>query len=233
MSSIFTLEIDEFAHLIFRIVETLQHYHELNKLHDKNNPKEVAFSLMTKNANTLMAGFELAIGGYMWEPPILFRSAFEGFAVAWDIVHNPQRFELWKGSKGFHSPDSISNLKKAIEPVGKMYGFLSNMYVHTAPINSSPPMSSTGGEPKFQFFGLLPTGSEELRKGEVYFALVAAHMCLQLTELVFHSFAVELETIQRIPDTDTVKVVVSPRHLPFVQAAMKHFEAMANGEVLL
>jgi hypothetical protein len=225
----FADEVDEFAHLIFRIIETLQLYHAQNKMHDETNPKEVAFALMTKGANTLMAGFELAIGGYMWEPPILFRSALEGFAVAWDVVHNPERFRLWKMRKNFHSPDSISNLKKSIEPVGKMYGYLSNMHVHTGSINSSPPMLS---EEKFQFFGLLPVGNEGLRKGEVFFALLAAHVCLQLTELVFHNYAAELETIQKIPGTDTVTTVVSDRHRPFVQASMEHFKAMAAGDVL-
>lgn len=225
----FAKETDEFAHLVFRIIETLQRYNERNKRHDENNPKEIAFSLMTKGANTLMAGFELAIGGYMWEPPILFRSALEGFAVAWDIVHNSARFELWRKRKAFHSTGSISNLKEAIEPVGKMYGYLSNMHVHTGPINSSPPMTSAE---KFQFFGLLPAGSEDLRKGEVFFALLTAHVCLQLTELVFHSYAAELETIRRVPGTDTVKTVVSERHRPFVDAAIDHFRAMADGKVL-
>jgi len=215
---------------MFRIIEILQRYHERNKMRDENNPKEIAFSLMTKGANTLMAGFELALGGYMWEPPILFRSALEGFATAWDIVHNPARFVLWKAKgKSFQSTDSISNLKKEIEPVGKMYGYLSNMHVHTAPINSSPPMTSAE---KFQFFGLLPAGNEELRKGEVFFALLAAHMCLQLTELVFHAYADELETIQKIPRTDTVITVVSERHRPFVEASMNHFRAMAEGKTL-
>lgn len=229
MLTVFSKEVDEFAHLVYRITETLQRYHERNKTHDETNPKEVAFSLMTKGANTLMAGFELVIGGYMWEPPILFRSALEGFAAAWDIVHNPARFDLWKKRKPFQSTDSISNLKKAIGSVGKMYGYLSNMHVHTAPINSSPPMTSAD---TFQFFGLLPEGSEELRKGEVFFALMAAHVCLQLTELVFHAYAAELETIRMIPGTDTVSTVVSERHRPFVEASMNHFRAMAEGKVL-
>ena len=227
--AVFAKEVDEFAHLVFRVVETLQRYHERNKKHDENNPKEIAFSLMTKGANTLMAGFELVIGGYMWEPPILFRSALEGFAVAWDIVHNPVRFDLWKKRKTFHSTDSISNLKKEIEPIGKMYGYLSNMHVHTGSINSSPPMTSAE---KFQFFGLLPVGDEDLRKGEVFFALLAVHICLQLTELVFHTYAAELETIQKIPGTDTVKTVVSERHRPFVEASINHFRAMAEGKAL-
>lgn len=227
--TVFAKEVDEFGHLVFRIIETLQRYHAQHKMHDENNPKEVAFSLMTKGANTLMAGFELAISGYMWEPPILFRSALEGFAVAWDLVHNSERFSLWKTRKNFHSTDSISTLKKAIKPVGKMYGYLSNMHVHTGPINSSPPMLS---EQKFQFFGLLSAGNEELRKGEIFFALLAAHVCLQLTELVFHNYAAELETIQKIPGTDTVTTVVSERHRPFVQASMDHFKAMAEGKVL-
>lgn len=129
----FSKEVSEFAFLAAKITETLQHYHARNPQHDENNPKEVAFALMTKGANTLMAGFELVLTGYMWEPPILFRSALEGFAVAWDVVHNDPRFAAWKASKKFDSTDSISNLKKAIEPIGKMYGLLSNnVHAHSA-----------------------------------------------------------------------------------------------------
>ena len=227
----YATEADEFAHLAFRIVETLQRYHAHNKIHDPSEPRQAAFSLMTKGANGLMAGFELAIGGYAWEPPIVFRSAFEGFVVAWDIVHNPDRFSLWRSGKGFHSTDSITNMKREIEPAGQMYGYLSNMHVHTAPINSSPPIWKSGDDLKFQFFGLVPEGREPVRKGEIYFALLMGHVALQLTELVFHNYAVQLETIERIPGTDTVRSVVSARHRPFVNAGMAYFKAMANGEV--
>ena len=229
---VYAAEAEEFGHLIYRIVEALQFYHARNKTHDAANPRHAAFALMTKGANGLMAGFELAIGGYAWEPPVVFRSALEAFAVAWDVVHNADRFELWKAEKGFRSSDSITNLKRAIEPIGRMYGYLSNMHVHTAPINSSPPMWKREDELKFQFFGLVPEGREQARRAEVLFALLAAHICLQLTELVFHSYAEELETIEKIPGTDTVRTVVSARHQPFVDAAMRHFKAMADGEVL-
>ena len=224
----FSKEVEEFAFLAAKITETLQRYHAQNPKHDENNPKEVAFALMTKGANTLMAGLEIVLTGYMWEPPILFRSALEGFAVAWDLVHNEPRFTTWKARKKFDSTDSISNLKKVIEPVGKMYGFLSNMHVHTGPLNSSPPMFLVGEEQKFQFFGLLSPGKERLRKGEVYFALLTVHVCLQLTELVFHNYSSGLETIEKIPGTDLVRTTVSQRHRPFVDAAIEHFKLMSQ-----
>jgi hypothetical protein len=225
----YAAEGEEFAHLVFRIIETLQLYHAHNKIHDPTDPKQGAFALMTKGANGLMAGFELAIGGYAWEPPVVFRAAFETFAVAWDIVYNPNRFALWRGRKGFHSSDSITNFKEHVEVAGQLYGYLSNMHVHTAPINSSPPMWKSGEELKFQFFGLVPVGRENVRKGEILFALHVAHVCLRVTELVFHDFAAELETIEKIPGTGTVRPVISPRHQPFVQASMQHFKAMAEG----
>lgn len=225
----FTKEVGEFAFLAAKITETLQHYYARNPKHDEDNPKEVAFALMTKGANTLMAGFELVLTGYKWEPPILFRSALEGFAVAWDVVHSDPRFAAWKACKKFDSTDSISNLKKgAIEPVGKMYGFLSNMHVHTGPHNSFPPMLLVGEEEKFQFFGLLSPGKEYLRKGEICFALLTAHVCLQLTELVFHNYSLGLETIEKIPGTNLVRTIVSPRHHPFVEASMEHFKLMLH-----
>jgi hypothetical protein len=224
----FSSEVGEFAFLVAKITETLQHYHAQHPSHDESDPKEVAFALMTKGANTLMAGFELALTGYMWEPPVLFRNALEGFAVAWDIVHNEARFFIWKSRGKFDSTKSISSLKKAIEPVGEMYGLLSNMYVHTSPLNSSPSMLIVGGEQKFQFFGLLSQGKEQLRKGEVCFALLAAYICLQLTELVFHNYSFGLETIEKISGTDFVRTVVSPRHRSFVDASMRHFKLMSE-----
>lgn len=226
----YAAETEEFAHLIFRLVESLQFYHVKNKTHDASDPKQAAFALMTKGANGLMAGFELAIGGYAWEPPVVFRSALEGFAVGWDIAQNPDRFALWKARKAFQSSDSITNLKKEIEPIGKLYGYLSNMHVHTAPINSSPQMWKFDEELTFQFFGFVPEGKEEARRGDVLFALLVAHICLQLTELVFYNYAAALETIEQVPGTDTVRTVVSPRHQPFVQAAMSYFNEIAEME---
>lgn len=224
----FSKEVEEFSILVAKIIETLKRYHVQNPAHDDGNPKEVAFGLMTKGANTLMAGFELALSGYKWEPGILFRNALEGFAVAWDLVHNEERFALWRDRKKFHSTDSISNLKKAIEPVGKMYGLLSKMHVHTQPINSSPSILFDDGEIMFQFFGLLGPGKEYLRKAEVCFALFSAYVCLQLTELVFYTYGAPLETIERIPGTDTVRTVVSARHRPFVDAMLEQYRLMAN-----
>ena len=225
----FGFEVEEFSFLIATMIAILQRYHSRNPVYDDRDPEQVAFGLMTKGANTLMAGFELALTGYMWEPPVLLRSALEGFAAAWDIVHNEDRFATWNARKKFDATDSISNLKKVIEPIGKMYGFMSNMNVHTSPLNSSPPMLASDSGPKFQFFGLTPAGKESIRKGEIYFALFVAYVCLQLTELVFHNYSIELETIEKIPGTGLVRTKVSARHQRFVDAAMEHFKAVSEG----
>jgi len=224
----FADEVEEFGILIATMIETLQNYKSLNQTHDENVPKQVAYGLMTKGANTLMAAFELALNGYMWEPPVLFRSALEGFASAWDIVHNDTRFTIWRTGKKFDSADSITNLKKAIEPVGKMYGFLSNMHVHTSPLNSSPSMVLSDQEPKLQFFGLIRAGKEHVRKGEIYFSLLSAYVCLQLTELVFHQYSRGLETIEKISGTDCVKTKVTERHQKFVDTALQHFKIISE-----
>jgi hypothetical protein len=147
----FSAEVEEFSILVGNMIATLQNYHRLNPTYQDDDPKVAAYSLMTKGANTIMAAFELALSGYLWEPPIIFRNALEGFASAWDVVHSPKRYELWKGNKKFSSTDSISNLKKAIKPTGKMYGFLSNMYAHISPVNASPSFVVTEGEPNAVF----------------------------------------------------------------------------------
>ncbi len=224
----FAGEVEEFAFLLGKTITILQNYNKSNVLTPDKTPKSEAYNIMLKGTNALMAGFELVTGGYLWEPPILFRNALEGFASAWDIVHNPKRFELWVKEKKFNSTDSISNLKKSIEPVGQMYGFLSNMYTHLSPINATPPLIESDGVPKPQFFGQIPVGKENIRVGEVYFALMVAYICLQLTELTFHQYSPELETIEKIPGEDFVKVKVSDRHRKFVNAAMKHFQSMVD-----
>ncbi len=228
LTSHFAEEVEEFSFLLAQTIATLQNYRKLNPTTANDDPNAVAYGIMTKSANTIMAGFELALGGYLWEPPILFRNALEGFASAWDIVHNPKRFELWKKGKNYNSTDSISNLKKAIEPVGKLYGFLSNMYAHINPMNASPSFVVSEGEPKLQFFGLLRPGKESIRVGGVYFALLAAYVCLQLAELTFHQYSPALETIEKIPGTEYVKTRVSDRHRKFVNAALEHFKSVGD-----
>jgi hypothetical protein len=224
----FSGEVEEFAILISSMLQTLQNYHSLNPVYDENDPKQVAYGLMTKGGNTVMAAFELALNGYLWEPPILLRSALEGFATAWDIVHNNERFNLWKNNKNFDSTNSIASVKKIIEPVGKLYGLLSNMHVHTNPMNASPSFVMSEGEPKLQFFGFVREGKENIRAGEVHFLLFSTFVFLQLTEFTFHRYSLALETIERIPDTDTVRPKVSERHSKFVKAMMQHFETVSK-----
>ncbi len=228
LSRHFSEEMEEFSTLISQIIQTLQNYQRLNPIHDKNDPKQIAYAIMTKGANTVMAAFELALSGYFWEPPILFRNALEGFASAWDIVHNKTRFKTWKTKKNFSSTDSITSLKKAIEPIGQMYGLLSNMYAHINPVNASPSCVMSGDEPKLQFFGLIRSGKESIRVGEIYFSLLAAFVCLQLTELTFYQYSPELETIEKIPGTELVRTKVSERHSKFVNAALQYFKTVVG-----
>ena len=224
LSKHFVEEVEELSFLISRTIQTLQNYQNLNPIYDDNDPKQVACALMTKGANTVMAAFELALSGYLWEPPILLRNALEGFASAWDIVHNETRFEAWQAKKKFSSTNSISNLKKAIEPIGQMYGLFSKLYAHINPINASPSFVVVDNEPKLQFFGFIRSGKENIRTSEIYISLFYAYVSLQLTELTFHQYSSGLETIEKIPDTDSVRVKVSERHKKFVNAMLQHFK---------
>lgn len=223
----FAAEVEEMSLLVSRAMEALQNYHMANPEHDPENPKQVAFGLMTKGVNTLMAAFQLSLSGYLWEPSILLRSALEGFATAWDLVHNPARFEQWKANRKFDSTYSISSVKEVSEEIGKLYGHLSKVSVHTSPLNSSPSMVVAEGQPKFQFFGLVSSGKEAIRKTEIYLSLFVSYVCLQLTELVFHQYAAELETIERIPGENMVRTKVSARHRAIVDAMNAHFSRIA------
>lgn len=224
----FANEVEEISILTAKAMETLQNYHRINPEHDGNKPKQVAFGLMTKGTNTLMAAFELSLSGYLWEPSILLRNALEVFATAWDIVNNKSRFELWKTERKFDSSDSITNVKKVIEPIGKLYGHLSKMNVHTSHLNSSPSMVVTADEPKFQFFGFVSAGKESIRRSEIHLSLFVTYICLQLAELVFYQYSSELETIEKIPGTDMARTIVSERHRKVVDAMKAHFSQIAT-----
>ena len=228
LTAYFTEEVEEMSILTGRAIETLQNYHRTHLQHDENNPKQVAFGLMTKGTNTLMAAFELSLSGYLWEPSILLRSALEGFATAWDIVHNESRFALWKGQRKFDSSDRITNVKEAVEAIGPLYGHISKMNVHTNPLNSSPSMVLTEDRRKFQFFGFVSAGKEPIRKTEILLCLFVAYISLQLAELRFHQYASELETIEKIPGTDMVRTIVSERHRKIVDAMKAHFSQIAK-----
>lgn len=224
----FAEEVEEVSTLISLLIQTLQNYEKQNPAPENDDPKKIAYALMTKGANTLMAAFELALNGYLWEPPILFRNALEGFTTAWDVVHNEARFKTWQKGKGFSSTDSITNLKRAIEPIGQMYGLLSNMYAHISPTNASPSFVLSGDEPKLQFFGFVRNGKEHIRAGEIYFSIIAVFVCLQLTELTFHQYSPGLETIEKIPGNECVRTKVSERHAKFVNSAMEHFRSVVE-----
>ena len=79
------------------------------------------------------------------------------------------------------------------------------------------------GVPQIQKFGYVPNGVEKLRATEIYIILLAAFVCLQLTEIVFWKYAAGLETIEAPSGEGVVNVRVSSRHKQFVDASMAHF----------
>ena len=212
-------------------METLQSFHKENPVYDENVSKHIAFGLMTKGANTLAAAFELALGGYLWEPSILLRSGLEGFATAWDVVHNKHRFDLWKTrNKKFDSSVSISNVKEVTAVIGKLYGHLSTMNVHTSALNSSPSMVLNEDQPKFQFLGFISEGKESIRRSEIYMCLFVTYICLQLVELVFYKYSRELETIEIVSGADQARTKVSERHRKFVDEFQEYFKRVVEGD---
>lgn len=222
-------EVEEIALLIAKAMEALQTYHASQRDQKVGaNPKHVAFGLMTKGANTLVAALELSLAGYRWEPSILLRSALEGCAAAWDVVHNPSRFAAWQ-TGNFKSTNSISRANEVAPEIGRLWGHLSDMNVHTSPINSSPSLVLTDDDIKFQFCGFVRAGSESVRATEVYLVMFVSYICLQLTELVFYQHARELETVEKIPGADLMRTRVSERHRRFVDAMKAHFVQLVNG----
>jgi hypothetical protein len=223
-------EVDEFARLITAIISPLQRFSEANPQYDKKLPQHLAYGLMTKGANSLAASFELALSGYMWEPPTLFRVALETFSVGWDIVHNPTRFKSWCEDKKFDSTRSISKAKEVSDVIGKLNGLLSKMNVHINPVNSSPAMF-LADTPTIQLFGLIVPGKEGARRNEIYLALFVTFICLQLTELSFYQYAESLETIEILPDGSGAKTRVSETHKQFVAEMTSVFQKMADGDI--
>ena len=223
-------EVGEFARLITAIITSLQRFNGANPQFDKSRPLHFAYGLMTRGANTLAAAFELALSGYMWEPPTLFRVALETFSVGWDIVHNPARFKSWCEDKKFDSTRSISNAKETSDVIGKLYGMLSKMYAHINPENSSPAMF-LADTPKIQLFGLIVPGKEGARRSEIYLGLFVTYICLRLTELFFYQYAEALETIEILPDGSGAKTRVSETQKQFVAEMTSVFEKMADGDI--
>ena len=224
----FKEEVEEFSLLISKIISPLQNYISITKAPEKDDSKFIGYGLMTKGVNTLMASFELSLNGYFWEPPNLLRNALEGFASAWDIIHNPKRLELWKDHKSFKSTVSITNAKEINRVIGPLYGLLSNIYTHTSPLNASPSFVLLEDNPKLQFFGLIRNGKENIRQSEIYLCLIITFICLQMTELCFHQYSTEHETIEKIPGKLYVKTKVTKRHQRFVDTAMKLFKDMID-----
>lgn len=208
----------------------LERFNAAKPQYEKDSPYHAAFGLMAKGANTLGAAFELALSGYLWEPPALLRVALETFAVAWDMVHNPKRFHAWKVDKKFDSTLSISNAKEVNDAIGKLNGLLSKMNIHISPLNSSPAMFQTD-QPKFQLFGLIQPGKENIRQPEIYLSLFVTFICLQLTELTYYQYAEHLETIHILPDGTGAQNRISETHIVFVKEMKSVFQLLAEGKI--
>jgi len=226
----FDPEVKEFVRLVSALITLLGRFNAAKPQYDKESPHHAAFGLMTKGANTLGAAFELSLSGYLWEPPALLRVALETFAVAWDIVHNPKRFQTWVVGKKFDSTSSISNAKEVNDAIGNLNGLLSKMNIHISPLNSSPAMFQAG-QPKIQLFGLIQPGKESIRQPEIYLSLFVTFICLQLTELTFYQYAKCLETIQILPDGTGAQIRVSETHKVFVNEMKSVFQLLAEGRV--
>ena len=69
----FSAEVEEFSTLVGKLIQTLQAYLARNPDHGPADARFVAFGLMTKGANALMAAFETGLSGYHWEPTALLR----------------------------------------------------------------------------------------------------------------------------------------------------------------
>lgn len=221
-------EVDEFSILMGKLIEILQTYWAQNSHRGPEDPRFVAFGLMTKGANALMAALESALSGYLWEPAALIRTAIESFATGWDITDDSSRFARWNAERSFESTKSLARLEAVVPQVGRLNGLLTDLGVHTKPFNSSPAMFVTQGGPTFQFFGLVPRGDEEARRTQVYLNIFAVFICLNVTELVFHQHAAALETIELIPEAGRARFVVSARHRALVDAMTAHFQRLAD-----
>tara|TARA_R110002073_G_scaffold314364_1_gene486639 strand:+ start:120 stop:884 length:765 start_codon:yes stop_codon:yes gene_type:complete len=221
-------EAEEFSVLSNVMITILGRFDDAHPEHTLETPYSPAYGLMVKAVNTLGAAFELTLCGYWWEPPGLMRTAIETFAVGWDIVHNPTRFTEWKNDRKFKSTISISNVGEVIPNIGRLYGLLSDLHVHTSPLNSSPFMFRGEPDPKFQLFGYVPNGKEDSQKSQIYYNLFVAFICTQITELTFVNYSQHFETIEKVPGTNEARTKVTDRHRRFADAAQIAFKEMAS-----
>ncbi len=216
----FAEEITEFMYLIGKKRETLLAFATQSTAYERTSARGVAYGLMHKSANTLMASFELALSGYQLEPPILFRNAIEGCSVAWDIVGNKKVFENFQASKKFHSTDSINRIRKINKFYARLWDHLSQSSVHTSKKNSNPVMFRGPAGLVIPPYGFIPAGKEETSRYVVEFALMVAHACLHLTEVVFYPFVSDPETTAET-GVGLVSLSITERHQRFVDSFEK------------
>jgi hypothetical protein len=211
----FSEEITEFMYLLSKMRGTLQAFSAESAEQERMSARGFAHNLMHRGANTLMASFELALSGYQIEPPILFRNAIEVCALAWDIVGDKKIFASFQKDKKFHSADSINRIRKVNKFYAKLWDNLSQASVHISKKNHCPVMFRGAAGPLIPPYGFIPVGKEETSRYVVEFALMVAHACLHLAEVVFYPFISDPETTVET-GVGLLSLSITERHQRFV-----------------
>ncbi len=158
-----------------------------------------SFTLLVKAINSLLAAYELCIGGYIDESGIILRNSLETICVSYDISTNRKRYNRFVNDRNFKSAQSINSAKKFINLISPLYNMFSEMHVHISKTNSIPNFVSLNGDHvKLHLGGEVPEGEENSYgiKGMMTLCVTLSFIILQTSEFIFKEYATNFQMWQ-------------------------------------
>lgn len=85
--------------------------------------------VLTNALKSLTAGFALLRTGWRLQPQLCVRNGLEAVAVVVYLVEHPEEFQRFQEGR-LDSAKAVTKAKRALPPVGHLYGILSQEFVH-------------------------------------------------------------------------------------------------------
>ena len=131
--------------LLFKITE-----HDFNT---KNDLKKIAVLLGTKNFRLLTNGVNLTCDGYSDAAMILIRTSIENTLLLNYLVENPDKSpDYYNGNKKINIKELLKNDNKKSDTFGKLWGFISKLYVHPTREYLSTAITNDGDNSRVNIF---------------------------------------------------------------------------------
>lgn len=85
--------------------------------------------VLTNALKSVTAAFSLLRTGWRLQPYLCLRNGMEAVSTVLHVFHNPDDLQRFKTGR-LHSSRTLASAKAAIPPIGKLYGILSEEFVH-------------------------------------------------------------------------------------------------------